>query len=142
VSVYRTPSQQGGGATPSAATPTPVAAQAVVGVDPDFSRGDHVHPLSLTPTEEVGDFALTVAHQLVRIVSAAAVTVTLPDPASATIIRHPFWFLLADDAAADVTLARFGAETIQGLAVDYIMSGPWSKWGPFVSDGTNWEFYG
>lgn len=118
--------------------PVAVGRVAAEGTSTSFARADHVHEAGLAISVENASFSLLASQDYIRINSAAGITITLPSPAS---IGNRRWrILLANNAAGDVTLDRFGAETIQGVAADYVLTGAWTTW-ELVSDGTNWWLF-
>lgn len=68
--------------------------------------------------------------------TSAARTINLPSPSAGRIIR------IKDKTGGgyDITLARYGSESIEGVAANYTIAASASKWVSVlvVSDGTNW----
>jgi hypothetical protein len=120
------------------AAPVAVGRAAAEGSSSSLARADHVHDTPVAIGEETGSFSLLATDDYIRITSAGAVTVTLPSPATAGARR---WrILLSHNTPGDVTLDRAGAETIQGVAADYVLEGAWSRY-ELVCDGTNWWLF-
>lgn len=88
-----------------------------------------------TTSTVTGD--ITLAYNTLYFVdTSAARTLTLPNPANFT---APIWIKDATGSAMtnNITVARFGGESIEGLAASYALQANWGSW-VFVSNGTNW----
>lgn len=120
------------------AAPVAVGRANAEGSSSSLARADHVHDAPIAIVEKTAAFSLASTDDYIRITSGSAVTVTLPNPA--TVGARRWRILLSHDTAGDVTLDRFGAETIQGVAADYVLTGAWTRY-EFVCDGTNWWLF-
>jgi hypothetical protein len=72
--------------------------------------------------------------------SGGAFTLTLPNPASVT--GQPFYIVDKTGflSTNNLTLARFAAEMIEGLAASKVFQTSWGGWIVF-SDGTDWYVF-
>ncbi|MBZ0118193.1 MAG: hypothetical protein K8H88_14420, partial [Sandaracinaceae bacterium] len=120
-------------------TPAPTARTGAVGTSEEPARADHVHDhgTDAVTVHTSGTLTLLKSHNYVVVSSASAITIDLPE--LSTLGGARAWrFLLAHDSPGAVTLNRFGAENLQGLASDYVMTGAWSSWTLLTDGASNW----
>ena len=84
------------------------------------------------------NYTIIVSDRIIFVdTSGGAFTLTLPDPSKVQGII----FRIIDTGGAlntnNLTLARFAAEMIEGLAASKVFQTNWGGW-DVVSDGTNW----
>jgi hypothetical protein len=80
-------------------------------------------------------YAIAGAGLLVIVDTSQPRTLTLPSPSVDAVVGIKDVVGLAD--LNPITIQRFGAELIEGLAQSYVAETAWGSW-TFVSDGTNW----
>ncbi len=92
-----------------------------------------------TSTPIGGAYPLTLTSsyngKVVYIDSSAARTINLPAPVDG--FKVTFQDKTGTMGTFNTTIHRFAAETIMGLAADFVLEASWGVW-TFVSDGTNW----
>jgi hypothetical protein len=89
-------------------------------------------------TSKSGNYSLLASDQIALVdTSGGSFTLTLPDPS--TVSGH--FFYIVDQTGSlgmnPLTLARFAAEMIEGVASSKVFQTAWGGWTVF-SDGTNW----
>lgn len=106
------------------------------------ARVDHVHAATATvsaPKTSAYTLAVADSGQVITIDSAAGVfDLDLPDPATLPV---GWWVRIVDVGGAltsnPVTLDRFGAESISGVAADFLLRADFGEW-VLRRNGTNW----
>lgn len=69
--------------------------------------------------------------------TSAAFTITLPSPSANTLRRIYLKDITGQLGTNNVTVARNGSESIEGIAASYVLQAPWSCT-VLISNGTNW----
>lgn len=87
---------------------------------------------------KIANYTITVSDRIIFVsTSGGAFTLTLPDPSKVQGII----FRIIDTGGVlntnNLTLARFAAEMIEGLAASKLFQTNWGGW-DVISDGTNW----
>jgi hypothetical protein len=94
-----------------------------------------VTPAGASPVTAVSSNISLVNNNIYLVDTSVARTLTLPTPTSGVLI------IIKDSIGTantnNITVDRFAAESIEGVAASRVLSSNWGSWS-FVSNGTNW----